>query len=113
MSENRIRKAIVPAAGFGTRLHPLTKAIPKEMLPLGRKPVLQYVLEELKAAAIEEALLVISPGKEIIRNYFGDGAKFGIAIQYAVQNEMRGLGDAVLHGEEWANEEHFVVASHS
>src|SRR2546421_10623067 len=94
-----IQRAIVPAAGLGTRLRPLTLAIPKEMLPLGRKPVLEYVVEELRAAGIGRILFVVSPGKEMIRAYFGDGGRFDLRFDYATQPEMLGLGDALLHGE--------------
>jgi UTP--glucose-1-phosphate uridylyltransferase len=105
-----INRAIIPAAGFGTRLRPLTQAIPKEMLPLGRKPVLEYVLEELRGAGIRKALFVVSPGKEMIRSYFGDGDHWGIRCDYVIQPEMKGLGDAVLQGEAWTEGEDFVVA---
>lgn len=105
-----ITRAVVPAAGLGTRMRPLTNAIPKEMLPLGRKPVLEYVLEELRGAGITDLTFVISPGKEMIRNYFGDGGQFGVRTHYATQAEMRGLGDALLHAESQIGENAFIVA---
>ncbi len=110
MSNSGIERAIVPAAGLGTRLRPLTRAIPKEMLPLGRKPVLEHVVDELKAAGILKVLFVVSPSKEMIRDYFGDGGEFGVTCDYTIQAEMKGLGDAVLRGAEWAGDEPFVVA---
>jgi UTP--glucose-1-phosphate uridylyltransferase len=109
VSDNTIDRAIIPAAGLGTRLRPLTRAIPKEMLPLGRKPVLEYVLEEIRAAGIKKALFVISPGKEMIRQYFGDGSAWGVECVYVVQPEMRGLGDAILCGREWTQGEPTAV----
>lgn len=109
-SSSRVHRALVPAAGFGTRMRPLTLAIPKEMLPIGRKHVLDYVVEELKLASIDHVLFVVSPGKEMIRKYFGDGERFGLHIDYVLQPEMRGLGDAILCGEEWTQDEPFVVA---
>lgn len=105
-----ITRAIVPAAGWGTRLRPLTNAIPKEMLPLGRRPVLEYVLTELRACGIEQVLFIVSAGKEAIRKYFAHGDEFGLRCDYVEQREMRGLGDAVLHAEDWSQGEHFVVA---
>lgn len=105
-----VDRIIVPAAGLGTRLRPLTLAIPKEMLPLGRKPVLEYVVEEARAAGILRILFVVSAGKEMIRAYFGDGARLGVRCEYAIQPEMRGVGDAILHGESWSNGEAFAVA---
>jgi UTP--glucose-1-phosphate uridylyltransferase len=110
MTALSIRQAIIPAAGYGSRLQPLTKAIPKEMLPIGRKPVLEHVIDELRMSGIERVLIVVSPGKEIIQKYFEDGSDFGVYCEYAVQSKMRGLGDAVHHGEEWALGQHFVVA---
>jgi len=87
--------AIVPAAGWGTRLRPLTDAIPKEMLPVGRKLALEHIVSELHAAGIRRIVLVLSAAKEpLIRRYFGEG-RDGVEFVYARQPEMRGLGDAI------------------
>ena len=67
-----ITKAIIPAAGLGSRFLPVTKAVPKEMLPILDKPMLQFVIEEVIEAGIEEIILVVSPGKESISSYFRD-----------------------------------------
>ena len=66
----KVRKAIIPAAGLGTRLLPNTKSIPKEMLPLVDKPVIQYIVEEAVAAGIEEILIITNRGKSPIEDYF-------------------------------------------
>ena len=66
----KVRKAIIPAAGLGTRLLPNTKSIPKEMLPLVDKPVLQYIVEEAVAAGIEQILIITNRGKNPIEDYF-------------------------------------------
>ena len=66
----KVRKAIIPAAGLGTRLLPNTKSIPKEMLPLVDKPVLQYIVEEAVAAGVEEILIITNRGKSPIEDYF-------------------------------------------
>ncbi len=105
-----LSRALIPAAGFGSRLRPLTHAIPKEMLPLGRKPVLEYVVEELRAAGIRNLLFVVSPGKEMIARYFGDGSAWNVHCEYVTQPTMRGLGDAILQGEAWTEGEPFAVA---
>lgn len=123
-------KAILPAAGFGTRFLPVTKAVPKEMLPLGAKPVIQHVVEEAAAAGFDEVLIIISRGKEIIRRYFepdpdleaqlekaGKHREAGLvrslsqiaAISFAYQPEMRGLGDAVRCGRDFAGNDPFAV----
>ncbi len=66
----KVRKAIIPAAGLGTRLLPNTKSIPKEMLPLVDKPVIQYIVEEAVSAGIEEILIITNRGKSPIEDYF-------------------------------------------
>ena len=89
--------AIVPAAGLGTRLRPLSDAIPKEMLPVGRALALERIVAELRAAGAERIIFVVSPQKEaFLKNHFGMG--FG----YAIQPEMRGLGEAILRARELA-----------
>ncbi len=130
MTMTYFRKAIIPAAGFGTRFLPISKTVPKEMLPVGDKPVIQYVVEEAVEAGLTEILIVISRGKEAIPDYFarnpelerrlestgkGDLAA-GLRrlsemarIHYIYQNEMKGLGDAVLQGRAFAGDEPFGV----
>ena len=67
----KVRKAVIPAAGFGTRFLPVTRTIPKEMLPVLDRPAIHYAVEEAAKAGIEHVTLVISRGKEAINNYFG------------------------------------------
>lgn len=110
MSGKRVRQAVIVAAGHGSRLRPITRAIPKEMLPIGRKPLLEHVVEEMRGAGMERILLVISPDKEMIRRYFGDGSEWRVEIEYVIQPAMRGLGDAVLCGGERAEGEPFLAA---
>ena len=117
-----IRKAVIPAAGLGTRLRPLTNAFPKELLPIGRKPVLAHIAAELRGAGITDALFIVSEQKPQIRSYFGDvysgdetdSAKERdlppLRCSYAVQERQRGLGDALLYAEEWAAGSSFAVA---
>lgn len=99
LSENALsapETAVVPAAGWGTRLRPLSDTIPKELLPLGRRVVLEHILVELATAGLSRVIFVVSPAKEsLIRNRFGSKSE-GLCIDYALQSEMRGLGDAVL-----------------
>src|SRR5688500_1635838 len=97
-----ISKAVIPAAGFGTRLRPLTQAFPKELLPVGRKPVLAHVAEELRGGGITEALFIVSERKPQIRAFFGeeyddgDRSRPPLRCDYLIQLEQRGSGDAVL-----------------
>lgn len=85
-------KAIIPAAGHGTRFLPVTRVVPKEMLPIGARPALELIVEEAKSAGADEIVLVISHGKELIREYFANDP----AIRFVYQEEQRGLGHAVL-----------------
>ena len=111
LTPRRPALAVVPAAGFGTRLRPLTDAIAKEMLPVGRKLALERIVEELRAAGMRRIVFVLSPAKEpVIRKHFGDGID-GADFAYALQPEMRGLGDAVGRAEPFIPAgQSFVVA---
>ena len=116
-----IRRAVIPAAGLGTRLQPLTSSIPKEMLPVGRLPVLAHIAAELRGAGITDALFVVSDQKPQIRAFFGDSYRGAestsshvtippLRCHYITQVNQRGLGDALLYAEEWVAGEPFVVA---
>ncbi len=91
-------KALIPAAGHGTRFLPVTRVVPKEMLPVGAKPAIQLIVEEALAAGAEEVVIVVSPEKEIVRKYFDGDAALASRIRWAWQTEQRGLGHAVLQG---------------
>ncbi len=125
-----ITKAIVPAAGFGTRFLPVSKAVPKEMLPIVDTPVVQYVVEEAAASGITDVLFVISRTKRALEEHFdrvpelerelerkGKTVELAavrkpaglVRVHYTWQHEMRGLGDAVLHGRSFAGGEPFAV----
>ncbi len=105
--------AVIPAAGFGTRLRPLTNTLPKEMLPVGRHLALEQIVAEMQAAGITKIVFVLSPVKEpLIRGRFGDtDAAAGTTFAYVLQPAMRGLGDAILQAEnEVPKNRPFVVA---
>jgi len=129
--QRMIKCAIVPVAGFGTRLLPATKSQPKEMLPVARKPIVQYVVEELVASSVEEILFVTGRNKSSIENHFDQDPELTRLLSeankldlleelrfeelqaqfyYTRQRFQRGLGDAVLCGESFASERPFVVA---
>ena len=113
-----IAKAIVPVAGLGTRLLPTTKALPKEMLPVGRLPVVHRVVEELAAAGIRQILFVTGRGKRAIEDHFDDSGaahplgyrERGIEFFSVRQPQPPGTGTAVAAGETFAAGEPFVVA---
>jgi UTP--glucose-1-phosphate uridylyltransferase len=125
-----IRKAIIPAAGFGTRFLPATKSQPKEMLPIVDTPVIQYVVEEAVQAGITDLLMIIGKGKRSIEEHFDRSfqleaqlaAQGKLAeleslrriseladIHFVWQKEMRGLGDAVYCARHHVNNEPFAV----
>ncbi|MBM3776517.1 MAG: UTP--glucose-1-phosphate uridylyltransferase, partial [Acidobacteria bacterium] len=126
-----VRSALIPVAGHGTRLLPATKSQPKEMLPVGRKPIVQYVVEELVKNGIEQILFVTGRNKASIENHFDhdpelfrtlaesnrrdlvqelDFSALRAKFLYTRQPLQRGLGDAVLCGEIFAGQEPFLVA---
>ncbi len=129
MSE-RIRKAVIPAAGFGTRFLPATKATPKEMFPLVDKPLAQYVVEEAAAAGIEEIIFITGQAKRAIEDHFDRNFELEyllhssgkdeslaavrdisdlVSFAYVRQKEMNGLGHAVLQAKKLLNQEPFAV----
>ena len=91
-------KALIPAAGHGTRFLPVTRVVPKEMLPVGAKPAIQLIVEEALAAGADEVVVVVSPEKEIVRRYFDGDPALAPRIRWALQKEQLGLGHAVLQG---------------
>src|SRR5687768_13529452 len=123
--------AVVPVAGQGTRLLPLTKSQPKEMLPVGRKPVVQYVVEELARSGMRRLLFVTGPGKTSIENHFDSNGELiaylreagkedllseldferqNLEYFYTRQRRQLGLGHAVLCARPFIGEQPFVVA---
>ncbi len=125
----KIRKAVIPAAGFGTRFLPATKATPKEMLPIVDKPTIQYIVEEALESGIEEILIISGHAKRAIEDHFDSAPALeielekkgktellklvqeigAIKVHYIRQREMRRLGDAVLCARTFMQDEPFAV----
>ncbi len=126
----KVRKAVIPAAGFGTRFLPATKAVPKEMLPIIDKPAIQYIAEEAIASGIEEILIITSRGKDALINHFDKAYELEsilerdgktemlsavrevsdkINVHFIRQQEQKGLGHAVLHAKSFVGDEPFAV----
>lgn len=128
----KIKKAIIPAAGLGTRVLPATKAIPKEMFPIVDKPAIQYIVEEAAKSGIEDILIITSRGKSEMEDHFdrapeleaklkaGGNAKQDMLdqiidvtnlanITYIRQMEQKGLGHAVLQAKKFIGDEPFAV----
>jgi glucose-1-phosphate thymidylyltransferase len=102
-------KAVILAAGEGTRLRPLTKTRPKPMLPVGNKPLLEHVLEAAHGAGIEEFVFVVGYKRERIQSYFGDGDHWGVDIEYVVQETQLGTGHALLQAEHAVDDAFLVL----
>lgn len=92
-------KAVILAAGEGTRLEPLTYARPKPMVPVANRPLLEYVIEAVDEAGIDEVVLVVGYKRERIQSHFGDGDDWDVDIEYAVQEKQLGTGHAILQAE--------------
>lgn len=125
-----IKKAVIPVAGYGIRFLPITKAVPKEMLPIIDTPVIDFIVEEAIESGIEEIIFVTSKKKKAIKKYFGKAKKLKkylikkqknneliqlektykkVKITYVLQNEMKGLGHAVLLTQNITKGEPFVL----
>ncbi len=123
--------AVIPAAGLGTRLLPLTKSQPKEMLPVGRKPIVQYIVEELNRVGIDQVLFITGPGKTSIENHFDENQELVEALRengkeellaelafdrfqaryfFTRQRRLLGLGHAVACARSFVGDQSFVVA---
>ncbi len=127
--KKRVRKAVIPAAGLGTRFLPATKALAKEMLPIVDKPTIQFIVEEALASGIEDILVVTGKSKRSIEDHFDSNFELeynlkekgktdllrlvdestGIRLHFIRQSHPRGLGDAVLQAKAFVGNEPFVV----
>jgi UTP--glucose-1-phosphate uridylyltransferase len=128
--KNVVCKAVIPAAGYGTRFLPIAKSVPKEMLPLVDRPVIQYVVEEAVASGIEDILIVISRSKRSLEEHFHPAPELEAELElkgrlqelsslkslnnlarihYIWQAKMGGLGDAILHARDHVGNEPFAV----
>src|SRR5215469_5630024 len=126
----KIRKAVIPAAGLGTRVLPATKAIPKEMLPLADKPTIQYIIEEAVQSGIEHVIIVTSRTKRAIEDHFDETPELHAALEkkgdrmrldmlehietmaqlsFTRQPSPRGLGHAILMAKDLVGDEPFGV----
>jgi UDP-N-acetylglucosamine diphosphorylase/glucosamine-1-phosphate N-acetyltransferase len=103
-------KAVILAAGEGTRLRPFTNSRPKVMIPVANKPVLHYVVRALVDSGVKDIVLVVGYKKERIMSYFGDGKSFGANIQYAFQDKQLGTAHALRTAKPYLKDDFLVVA---
>ena len=124
-----IKRAVIPAAGLGTRFLPATKATPKEMLPIVDKPTIQYIVEEALASGIEDIIIITGRSKRAIEDHFDRSVELELTLQetgktellqmikqisdirihYIRQKEPRGLGHAILCAKHFIGDEPFAV----
>jgi len=104
-------KAVVMAGGFGTRIQPLTNSIPKPMLPIMNRPMMEHTIVSLRDLGIKEFIILLYFKPEIIKDYFKDGSAWGINITYVVPDDDYGTAGAVKRAQEQIGNENFIIIS--
>ncbi len=105
-----VQKAVLLAAGRGTRMRELTNELPKPMIEVRGKPILEHILEGLRAAGITRFLIVVGYRAEVVRNHFGDGTRFGVQVEYVTQTVQDGTGRVVDLGRAFTGEDPFILS---
>lgn len=103
-------KAVVMAGGFGTRIQPLTSSMPKPMIPVMNKPMMEYIIDSLKEAGIVEIVVLLYFKPEVIKSYFGDGSSKGIKIHYVLPDDDYGTAGAVKKAQKYLDERFIIVS---
>src|SRR5262245_40560858 len=106
----RIDKAVILAAGRGIRMRELTADVPKPMIEVRGKPVLEHIVEGLRDAGVGQLLLVVGYRADAVRDFFGDGARYNVAIQYVTQTVQDGTGRVVELGRDFVGNRPFILA---
>lgn len=105
-----VTKAVLLAAGKGTRMRELTADLPKPMIAVRGKPILQHIVEGLVAAGIAKILIVVGYRADVVQSFFGDGSRFGVAIEYITQVVQDGTGRVVDLAKDFAGDEPFILS---
>jgi UDP-N-acetylglucosamine diphosphorylase / glucose-1-phosphate thymidylyltransferase / UDP-N-acetylgalactosamine diphosphorylase / glucosamine-1-phosphate N-acetyltransferase / galactosamine-1-phosphate N-acetyltransferase len=106
----RVTKAVILAAGRGTRMRELTDSVPKPMVEIGARPILAYMVEGLREAGVRKLLIIIGYRKEVVVNHFGNGSTFGVEIVYQEQITQDGTGKVVALGNEFCGSDPFILS---
>ena len=106
----KIDKAVILAAGRGTRMRELTADLPKPMIEVRGKPVLQHIVEGLRDAGIRDCLIVVGYRADAVRDFFGDGSRYKLVVQYKTQTVQDGTGRVVELAREFAGNRPFILA---
>jgi dTDP-glucose pyrophosphorylase len=110
VSVTKIQKAVILAAGRGTRMRELTNDVPKPMIVVRSKPVLQHIIEGLRDAGVRECLVVVGYRADTVRKFFGDGSRHNISIQYATQTVQDGTGRVVDLARDFVGNSPFILS---
>jgi dTDP-glucose pyrophosphorylase len=105
-----VSQAVLLAAGRGTRMKELTNDLPKPMLEVQGKPILQHIVEGLRDAGIQRVLIIVGYREEVVRGHFGDGAKLGVAVEYTTQVIQDGTGRVVELAKSFAGNAPFILS---
>ncbi|MDQ1281005.1 MAG: Nucleotidyltransferase family protein [Thermoproteota archaeon] len=107
----QINVGVIPAAGRGNRLAelPLTRILPKPMLPLLNKPILEYVIENMKSVGVKNIYLIVGHKKELVKEYFRDGKDWDVEISYVEQHELKGIAHAISLTRDLVDEPFMVI----
>ena len=104
------KKAVLLAAGRGTRMRELTEDLPKPMIPVRGKPILQHIIEGLQAAGVTRVLIVVGYRADVVTDFFGDGSRFGVRIEYTTQVVQDGTGRVVDLSKNFAGADPFILS---
>lgn len=110
MNSGHVTKAVLLAAGKGTRMRELTNELPKPMIPVRGKPILLHIVEGLRAAGVTHIQIVVGWRAEVVTEFFGDGAKFGVAVEYVTQVVQDGTGRVVELAKEFVGADPFILS---
>ena len=105
-----VKKAVLLAAGRGTRMRELTTDVPKPMLVVGTKPILQHIIEGIRFAGITEVMLIVGWRADVVRDFFGDGSKFDVRISYETQVVQDGTGRVVELARDFCGSDAFLLS---
>jgi dTDP-glucose pyrophosphorylase len=105
-----VKKAVLLAAGKGTRMRELTNDLPKPMIPVRGQPILRHIVDGLRAAGVTHFQIIVGYRADVVRDYFGDGSAFGIAVEYATQVVQDGTGRVVELAKDFAGADPFILS---
>jgi len=105
-----VKKAVLLAAGKGTRMRELTEDLPKPMIAVQGKPILQHIVEGLRAAGVTHVLIIVGYRADVVRDFFGDGAQFGVSVSYETQVVQDGTGRVVELARDFAGADSFILS---